>query len=267
MASISFLSFDDDAAWAALASEIDIRSRHQAVAHVLARLRASGCLSAIVEDEYLDRDYSQEFSHFYSRQFRRYRRRSKRIHFFTLSSDELSGGRNSKSLALLLERASDELGYLGFLVVRPVEEAPIGRSVLRLPRTDGLADRVQVRATYTTHVLGASLTVRGMPFIQQDARLSACAQASIWMSGRHFHARHGGPWFSAVEITEAASNPTDQHLAQSLPAGANFLTADNMVRALTAMGRHPYLYAASAIKPDQWQWPAQIETCGARALC
>ena len=79
------------------------------------------------------------------------------------------------------------------------------------------------------------------------------------MCGRHFHQRHGGPWFSAVEITDAASKPTDTALAQSLPAGANFLSADNMLRALTAMGRHPYLYAAKQVSPGQWQWPAQVE--------
>jgi hypothetical protein len=153
--------------------------------------------------------------------------------------------------------ATEERGdYLGFVVVRPVKDAPIGRALIGvLQAPDGLRASVQVRAAYETHPLGTTLKVWGMPFTQQDRRISACAQASIWMSGRHFHVRHGGPWFSTAAITEAASNPTDFVVSSSLPAGSSGLSVNNMLRALRAMDRHPYAFTGELTLDNRVVWP------------
>jgi hypothetical protein len=67
--------------------------------------------------------------------------------------------------------------------------------------------------------------------MQQDSRIATCAQASIWMAGRHFYSRHRGLWYSTVEVHEAATRVTDSMLSQALPAGSGGLAIDHIVRA------------------------------------
>lgn len=232
-----------------------------AVANIIEKLRDAGAISALVEHDYLDRDYSEEFSVFYSKLFQRYRRRARRIHFFRADLTEVAQQKGLLGVVAETERcaAQDRADYLGFIIVRPVKDAPIGRAVIKVVNAlEGVQANVQVRACYETHPLGATVNVWGMPFTQQDRRLSACAQASIWMSGRHFNVRHGGPWFSTAAITEAASQPTDFVLSSSLPAGSSGLGVNNMLRALRAMDRHPYAFAAELTPDQRPYWPPTL---------
>lgn len=216
-----------------------------AAANIIEKLQGAGARSALVENDYLDRDYSTEYSKFYSRLFQRYRRHTRRLHFFRVDLAQILADRSFMGVLEAIEAAQREGTYLGFIVFRPVVDAPVGRAVLNIiGATDGLTPCIQVRADYETHPLGLTLTASGMPFTQQDQRVSACAQASIWMSGRHFHAKHGGPWFSTADITEAASKPTDFIISSSLPAGSTGLGINNMLRALRAMDRFPYAFAS-----------------------
>jgi hypothetical protein len=91
---------------------------------------------------------------------------------------------------------------------------------------------------------------------QQDSRVGACAQASMWMASRHFYMKNHGPWFSTVAITEAATRIYDHQISRSLPAGSEFLTPDNMLRGLRAMDREPLIYYGDVIpsSPGQLQW-------------
>ena len=254
--STSILELESDADWMNLLQSVsgdDLPGA--AVSNIIEKLRAAGAKSALVENDYLDRDYSDEFSVFYSRLFQRYRRHTRRLHFFrgNLAGAVAQGGFMGVIEAMNEARSTKE--YLGFVVFRPVLDAPVGRAVLEfVDAPKGLTPCVQVRANYVTHPLGVDLTTWGMPFTQQDQRISACAQASIWMSGRHFHAKHGGPWFSTAAITEAASKPIDLLLSSSLPAGSSGLGLNNMLRALRAMDRYPYAYAGE-ITDNGVVWP------------
>jgi hypothetical protein len=97
---------------------------------------------------------------------------------------------------------------------------------------------------------------------QQDSRIGACVQASIWVSARHLHARHRGPWLSTVAITAAAISSTEHAINRSLPAGSEFLTANNAVAALRAADREPLIYAATKDAQGKIDWgglrPADI---------
>lgn len=251
------LGLETDADWTELLLSIGgdgLPSR--AAANIVEKLRELGARSALVENDYLDRDYSDEFSAFYSRLFQRYRRHTRRLHFFKVDLTAASSGFTGVAQSAELAAASGN--YLGFVVFRPVLDAPVGRAILgSIPAPDGLFPCMQVRADYETHPLGLALPIRGMPFTQQDRRISACAQASIWMSGRHFHTKHGGPWFSTSAITEAASKPTDFLLSQSLPAGSSGLGVNNMLRALRAMDRFPYAFAGELTEAGVI-WPSEL---------
>lgn len=257
--STSILDLSNDAGWIDLQTTLDDSLQNKAIANILERLKAAGATSALVENDYLDRDYSEEFNGLYGRLFRRFRRHARRLHFFRSRLFDCADGPVSAVVAHM-EEACKANDYLGFAVIRPVKDAPLGRAVLRLLTPIADVDvRIQVRAEYETHPLGAKLKIYGVPFTQQDARISACAQASIWVSGRHFHTRHRGPWFSTVAITEAASKPTDITLATALPAGSSGLNVNNMLRALRAMDRHPYAFSKVQQQGNTLVWPNALD--------
>ena len=147
----------------------------------------------------------------------------------------------------------------GSLSCGRLRKHPLAEALLAASAIARAGDQLQVRAWYEAHLLGATLRFRAMPFTQQDTRISACAQASIWMCGRHFHVRHRGPWYSTADITRAASTPIDADFASSLPAGGSGLGLNNMLRALKAMERHPYIYVKRRTSTGQVEWPNQLD--------
>ncbi|MCC0000320.1 MAG: hypothetical protein H6870_15320 [Methylobacteriaceae bacterium] len=203
------------------------------VDHVL----SLGAGYAVIEEPYVDKDYSADYLNFYAAAFRNYPRHTKRIHLFAKSVEP--------ALRLPMaeqQTALEEAGYLGFVVVRPIAQGPIGRTILKFPSLGpDLLVRSTVRATFNVHLLGSRLELTGAaPFIQQDERLGSCAQASIWMAARQVHERHGRtPWHSIADITALATTPTDADLSQHLPAGSGGLNPIHIIRALRAMGHQP----------------------------
>lgn len=243
---ITTTNLENNAEWELLHRSIDSSQRIEAVQTILNSARAAGARSALIEEEYLDRDFTAEFSAFYAKVFKRHTKICRRIHFFSELVTPVVGLPDPADIAKALSDLSAGGHYIGFIVVRPIEHAPLGRVVMVCPEAPPDTQcELLVRCTHTAHVLGATLTVEGIAFTQQDARIGACAQASIWMAGRHFHQEHRGPWMSVAEITEAATRVADQSTSQHTPAGSGGLTIDNMVRALREMGRYPLLYRYS----------------------
>ena len=230
---------------------MDPKSKSMAIATIVEQLKLSGASSALMEEEYLDQDFTAAFSVFYSTVFKRHTKLCRRFHFFKEDITQLNiDNATAYELSKLLQAVSDRNAYLGFVVIRPLPHAPLGRAVISEPPSEpGMRSEVLVRASYETHVLGAKLKLMGIALTQQDQRLGACAQAAIWMAGRHFHTRHRGPWVSTAAITDAAVQVTDQFVSRSLPAGSEFLTQDNMLRALRAMDRKPLMYFADKLEP------------------
>jgi hypothetical protein len=191
-----------------------------------------GARFLVIEEPYTDRDYSADYRAFYSGAFKTYSRRTRRLHLFKDDvTDVLEGDIQTQAEAL------GDKSYLGFIVVRPISQGPIGRTVLPFPTFPGLTVRPAARAEFTAHLVGSPLEVIGAPYIQQDSKVGACAQAAIWMAGLAVHTRHRQtPWHSMAEITRLASTPTDMALSQELPVGSNGLNPAHMIRALTGMG-------------------------------
>lgn len=137
--------------------------------------------------------------------------------------------------------------------VKANSESPLAQAIFVPPPPPNSFDgQLLVKAHYSAHVLGAELSVEALPMTQQDSRIGACAQAAVWVSARHFHTRHRGPWLSTVSIMEAAIANAEHAINVSLPAGSKFLTGNNIVAALRAAAREPLLYHAKAGSPPDW---------------
>ena len=212
------------------------------VSSVIRHLRIINAACYVLESRYIDRDYSSDYLRFYAQTFRSHDRHCKRLHFFSTDiSDEFAEPQTPNSLAKLQKLT--QTSYCGFCVVRPLANAPIGRTVLTAkPQEPSNTETiVSCHAEYDTNLFGIDLKVIGTAFLQQDARVGACAQVAVWAGIRHMHAKHKYNWVSVADITRLAA-PTTASEATSLPAGSDFLTSERMIRAIDEIGFQPLCF-------------------------
>ncbi len=135
---------------------------------------------ALVERDYVDADYRDEFANFYAQTFRALPDRCERVHFF-------DQGRQR---------------YLGFTVLRPIHERPVCRTMLDPPAS--MRADVSCRARATASPYGFRFVVDGFPFISQDFQYGRCAHAAIWMIAYYHHLANRTPRYFMSDIVAAA---------------------------------------------------------------
>jgi hypothetical protein len=251
---IRVLALDTPQRWTDLETFLGSGQSNQLITTNLVRhLRELGARAALIDDDYIDRDFSEAFSAYYAKTFKRHSKVCRRVLLFACELDFLAAATIDEA-ARRLEGVNDE-SFLGFIVLRPISKSPVSQAILRAPTAPaGYERHLLVKAKYTAHILGAELSVDAVPMTQQDSRVGACAQASIWVSARHIHARHRGPWLSTVSITDAAIARSESQVNSTLPAGSEFLTVNNTVAAFRAAGREPLIYAANVDGAGNFLW-------------
>src|SRR5712691_11302943 len=95
-----------------------------------------GVTSYLLESQYIDRDYSSDYRFFYAQTFKNYQRHCKRIHFFAEDISKLMSLPDWASRVDALRKTS-HTSYCGFCVIRPLPNASIGRTALRMRGPDG----------------------------------------------------------------------------------------------------------------------------------
>ncbi len=155
------------------------------------------CLSVVVERYYIDRDFMDDYSVFYSSNFYPYPNWCQRIHFFSLDKNQVRkrireltriGAATELSDNLEFKQACQKFSreaYMGFSVIKPLQGSPVGRTVIRHYDEDtgkGLLRKFNCTRYYTVHLLGIELNICGLVFQQQDVGVSACATTALWSS-------------------------------------------------------------------------------------
>jgi hypothetical protein len=209
------------------------------------------CKSIAVESPYVDRDYMEDHSVFYSKCLHPYPNYCRRVHFFA---------EEKASVELALERLLDigiakglkeyrkrcrrfsKKVYLGFAVIKPLAGSPVGRTVLRcfpsIPSdaTDKTRRIFAGTRRYIAHFAGVQLSVRGLAFQQQDIGVSACATTAIWSALQKVRDHEDIATYTPAQITSLASK-------YSLPFGrampSEGLSIDQMCQAIQAAGVSP----------------------------
>ncbi|MBX3192839.1 MAG: hypothetical protein KF819_37995 [Labilithrix sp.] len=195
-----------------------------------------GAKSIVVERDYIDHDFLEDFAAYYVRCFQPYARTCTRLHFFhetikTVDVEQMLGGspRASKKLAR---------SYLGFIVVRPVPQRPVGRTCLVTYDSEGEREYPCLRQ-YDANLFGLPLSVRSLAFQQQDKAVAACATSALWaafqVSGKLFGHRIPSP--AAITANATRRIPLD---TRTLPASSG-LTAEQMADAIRACDLEPVL--------------------------
>lgn len=173
----------------------DVLTKRQ-IGYMYSYLRDLGAKSIVLEFDYLDKDYLEDFSRYYVKRFNGGGSRCARLHFF---STVVTHGMIEGALTLpssLDEKPRLQNAYLGFVVVKPLPKTFIGRTCLKtyesMVRTDGSKNLLS--REYKVDLFGIGLTVKSIAFQEQDKVVSACATTAIWSS------LHAMAWRSTRDI-------------------------------------------------------------------
>lgn len=183
--------------------------------------------TVIVEKKYVDKDYRDTFSQFYSKKFAQYPSTTYRLHFFRsiINKDDLFD----------LERHKDE--YIGYAVIRPTQINSIGRTIFAPSKITKLRGLI-CRTTYKAHLFGVELEVKGFPYISQDTDVTICAHAATWMTLRYFSERY--PTYREIFPYEISQFSGDVSHGRLVPSKG--LTAFEITEIFARCGFYPEVY-------------------------
>jgi hypothetical protein len=198
----------------------------------------------IVEPDYIDHDYLEDYSAYYVRCFEDYKRLTTRLHFFSkeFTSDDITNilaGKAHQGDVDNLNRA-----YLGFIVIKPLPQTIIGRTCLKTyPHAPG-GRNFPVLRQYSANLFGISLKVDSLAYQEQDKVVAACATSALWscfqQTGMLF--QHSIP--SPVEITKSATKyiPLFENInLRGIPNGG--LTPAQMAISIKEVALEPHIIA------------------------
>jgi hypothetical protein len=198
----------------------------------------------VVEHEYVDGDYLDDFASYYVKCFAPYQRLCKRAHFFSHSFDksdflqlvkkQLMGGSE--------ERISES--YLGFCVARPLPDAIVGRTVLRTYPHDGRRYYTVTR-TYSVNLFGLPLKLDSLAFQEQDTVMAACATVALWCSFQ----KTGTLFQSAVPTPAAITRAANQVADDRRPLPSHGLRIEQICNAIKYVGLEPEVIPVSKRLP------------------
>ncbi len=180
----------------------------------------------IVEEGYIDKDYSNELSNLYSKTFSSRYGYCKRLHIFKEPCEDLDD--------FITKFNSNGLNYLGFIVKRPLAVGKVGRTILSPVDIPNCFYLCAIKRD--VHLLGKTLVAKGTPYIEQDSMVMTCAQASIWIISKYMDYTHGIKRYLPFEITDSATS-FFPHAGRAVPSDG--LTLEQMTIALSNIDCFP----------------------------
>src|SRR4051794_1175937 len=102
------------------------------------------------------------------------------------------------------------------MVIRPLPQAVIGRTVLKVGTHTNGSDSLTGTRTYRAHLCGMEFRVKSLAFQEQDTVMAACATVSVWSCLQKAGELFSTPMPRPAEITKAAG--TDANAGRSIPS-------------------------------------------------
>ena len=201
----------------------------------------------ILEKQYIDRYYMEEYEHYYSSCFKKMTNYCQRLHFFKegISDDffeKYLAGNNSAKKQIMSD-------YLGYIVLRPLETIRVGRTVLKTYDDDFKRDYITRK--YEAHLAGLSLPIKSIAFQQQDRAVGVCATTAIWSSLQKISNDNGFHCPGPYEISQKAIGYTIP-LGRTYPQEAG-LNSEQMCQAIVRTGFKPLIINCSSQKFNQFK--------------
>lgn len=138
------------------------------------------CQTIVIEEEYVSKDFLQDYVSYYAFCFEKYPKFCKRIHFFAKRFND----QEFEEIILKSETNQKEfwLSYQGFIVVKPIPTKIIGHTILTTYKIEEESKTRNFWGTreYTIHVFGNEVKIKSLAFQEQDSVVAACATTAIW---------------------------------------------------------------------------------------
>jgi len=200
-------------------------------------LQDINALTMIVEEQYIDKDYLEDYTYYYVRSFPYYKKTCGRLHFFKTAIDEDEFDKFLKGKPSAVNAKILQNNYLGFMVVKPLPKTIIGKTCLT-PYPEINRRYYQIMRGYNVNLFGVDLYVESLAYQEQDGVVAACASIAIWSSlhGTGALFQHATP--SPVEITKTATMyyPTaSRHFPESHGLGP-----EQIAQAIRKMSLEPF---------------------------
>ena len=199
-----------------------------------------GAKTIVVENDYIDRDFLEDFSAYYVRCFTTYERKCTRLHFF---SNKFLQDQFDSFLENFDQDFKEDLenNYLGFIVLKPLPQTIIGRTCLRTYKEKmepGDKRVYPIVRNNEVNLCGIDLTVKSLAFQEQDAVVSACATSALWSAFQGTAMLFQHRILSPVEITKSA---TKHFPLEERPFPNKGLNLEQMMHAVQELGMEPFL--------------------------
>ncbi len=191
-------------------------------------VRQSDCRTVVVENRYVDMDYRSGYSAFWSLRFQTSAPFARRLHFFTEHLDQSR-----------VHQLPENVGHLGYRVLRPVPGGRVGRTVLAPPPS--LSGAALATIEDRVSLFGNELTVEGVPFCQQDGECLRCAHVAAWIC--HYTGHRVGLVGRCTTAAIAESSPPMVSLERALPSKG--MTLNQLQAVFGALGRPALFYGLS----------------------
>jgi len=189
----------------------------------------------LVENDYTDRDYLDDYANYYAKCFDEIPRLCKRLHFF---SADLSKVEFSRRFERMIKGGKDNKivkSYLGFVVARPLPITIIGRTLLKTyPTTTkkGKRRKFCMVKGENAHLFGVDFPIDSLAFQEQDHTLAACATVSIWSCFHKTRSLFHTPMLTPAEITQRAN----EALQVNRPIPSDGLKVEQIIYAIGSNG-------------------------------
>lgn len=203
----------------------------------------------LIETPYLDLEFWEAFSHFYSRSFSSIPKECIRMHFIKIPQ-----GISKDLIISYLNNLSNKppgFEYFGFTTIRPTASFNVGRTAMAFDDRPGhkvkkeLTDSVD-RATVPfcsmliereANVANIKCRIKTVPFMQQDPIIGVCASTAVWVCSRIIAEKYNLSHFTYSDISKFAFESEKE-----FSEGREFvrgLSIHDIRRSISRMGANP----------------------------
>jgi hypothetical protein len=222
-----------------------VAADHQAI-YLLKYLDDVAAATMVIEPEYVDGDYLEDYAAFYVACFHPYDRFCKRIHFFKKKFSRAYFRRRMTGAFDTIEYENFAKSYLGFIVVRPLPQAIIGRTELATYGDDGGRRKYTAIRRYDVSLFGMPLEVESMAFQEQDRVVAACATVALWSCFQKTSTLFGTPSPRPPRVTADATQ--SMFAKRALPSDG--LSSAQICSAIRHNGLEPELFVVPALASE-----------------
>ncbi len=188
-----------------------------------------------VESPYIDKVYRDSYYQYYATKLVSFSKDCIRLSFFDAEISETLFLHPSPE-----NRQQLQAHYVGFLVIRPTAQNPIGRNTLS-PRAFKRKPKTQVlvcQTTIPTTINGVKLVAIGFPHSAQDVETFTCSQTTLWAVMEYFSHRYAE--YSPVLPSTIVQQLAGLLVERNLPAPG--LSVEQVSFALKQNGFAPRIY-------------------------